>query len=333
MSRLVRMTYGHGGSRLNRIQVCTGPGNSSPDPLWLRLLLVVVCIAIPLLVCRFAVPTAPHQAALIDVGQLALQVYEPPPSALRESPPAHQIEAPVPPPEPAPLERAAAAPPEDVRHPTITRTSGPRLPEPEEISPRITRQRLQAAPEPSGSSALPIRRAATPDNVAAPPGSRIIRTRQSPTADTGAGSERPVRRAQVTESLPQETPAAGRPVRNRANSADTGLTENPARPPSPRARAQAASAEEGTTTPQLARGVSLMSLGICAGSQQEEEKIKSVLSVVGSQDNCTNDKGTFEFRGTTRISSFNLIIYPGKGRKPSNRCEELKHAYDCLKTR
>ena len=329
MSRLVRMTYGHGGSRLNRIHVCTGPGDSSPDPLWLRLLLVVVCIAIPLLVCRFAVPTAPHQAALIDIGQLALQVYEPPPSALREPPPIRPMEAPVPPTEPAPLERAAA-PYEDIRHPAITRPSGSRRPEPEEISPRITRPRLQANPEPSGPSAPPIKRAATPETAAAPQVG-IPRARRSVSADNAAGSERPspVRRAQ-TESLPPEPPPVGRPVRNSTRSA--GLAEGPVQVPLARNRTQAASAEEATTALQQGRKFSLMSLGICAGSQQEEEMIKSVLSVVGPETSCTSDKGTFEFRGTKRISSFNLIIEP-RGRRPSNRCEELEHAYNCLKTR
>jgi hypothetical protein len=76
-----------------------------------------------------------------------------------------------------------------------------------------------------------------------------------------------------------------------------------------------------------------MSLEICASTQEEEDDIKAVLGVVGSRQSCTDEKGEFRFRGTKRISSFNLMIYPGKGRRPSNRCEELENAYRCLKAR
>jgi hypothetical protein len=81
----------------------------------------------------------------------------------------------------------------------------------------------------------------------------------------------------------------------------------------------------------VVRGVSLMSLEICSSSQQQEEAIKAVLSAVGSRHSCRSNKGEFQFRGTQRVSSFNLIIFPSQGRKPSHRCEELENAYTCLK--
>jgi hypothetical protein len=89
---------------------------------------------------------------------------------------------------------------------------------------------------------------------------------------------------------------------------------------------------EGASSVGLVRGVTLMSLEICSSPKKQEDDIKAILSVVGSRPSCADEKGEFQFKGTQRISSFNLMIYPSKGRKPSNRCEELENAYKCLKT-
>lgn len=83
----------------------------------------------------------------------------------------------------------------------------------------------------------------------------------------------------------------------------------------------------------MTRGVSLTSLDICSSQQEQEDKVRSVLNVVGSRQSCSDDTGEYQFKGTQRVSSFNLMIYPAKGRRPSNRCEELGNAYRCLKTR
>jgi hypothetical protein len=89
--------------------------------------------------------------------------------------------------------------------------------------------------------------------------------------------------------------------------------------------------KEATAPIALDRGVSLATLKICATSQLQEDAIKSVMSVVGSRQKCSNEKGTFQFKGTQRVSSFNLIVFPNRGREPSHRCEELDYAYTCLK--
>jgi hypothetical protein len=107
-------------------------------------------------------------------------------------------------------------------------------------------------------------------------------------------------------------------------------------PANDRVKAPAAYGKEvssSDTKRAVTRGVSLTSLDICSSQQEQEDKIKSVLSVVGSRQNCSDDSGEYQFKGTQRVSSFNLMIYPAKGRKPSNRCEELGNAYRCLKTR
>jgi len=100
-----------------------------------------------------------------------------------------------------------------------------------------------------------------------------------------------------------------------------------------RSRAVEAGADgENSSSIGLVRGLSLMSLEICSSPQKQEDAIKAVLSVIGSRQSCRNEKGEFQFKGTQRISSFNLMIFPSKGRTPSNRCEELDNAYKCLKT-
>jgi hypothetical protein len=86
------------------------------------------------------------------------------------------------------------------------------------------------------------------------------------------------------------------------------------------------------TTIGMSRGVSLQSLQICSSPGLQEKDTKDILDIVGSRESCRDEKGEFHFKGTRRISSFNLILIPSPGRKPSNRCEELENAYNCLKT-
>lgn len=96
-------------------------------------------------------------------------------------------------------------------------------------------------------------------------------------------------------------------------------------------QAPQASGSGGTGTAAAAvRGVSLASLDVCPDQQDEEDGIRAVLKVVGSRQSCTSSLGEFRFIATQRISSFNLMIYPANGRRPSNRCKELENAYKCL---
>lgn len=75
------------------------------------------------------------------------------------------------------------------------------------------------------------------------------------------------------------------------------------------------------------QGVSFQSLDVCPTVREEEEKIRRLLSMVGTSSSC----GEFRFTGTDRISSFNMLIDAPKGRRLSNRCEELDNAFNCLK--
>jgi hypothetical protein len=134
-----------------------------------------------------------------------------------------------------------------------------------------------------------------------------------------------------------ELPAAAQPQwpALRSERSARPLEETAPRTVTSRERSKLAAGEAGlsATSIGLARGVSLQSLEICSSPQLQEEGIMAILRVVGSRQSCTDGKGEFQFKGTKRISSFNLMIFPSPGRKPSNRCEELENAYKCLKTR
>lgn len=330
MSRLMRIAYGHGGTRLERILVAASPG-PAPAPRWLKLLVLAVWLCVPVLVCRFAVPKAPRQTTVIDTSRLELM-----PPILPEPPHVKPVEPLLqPPPEPPqsgqkPLER----PPEEMPPPTITRPAAPRTPDVTEYQPRIARQRAQVAD--AGTSAAPrVRRNAATATEASLEPTTITRTRGAAAADAPAATGRvtPLRRARVSEGVPTGTGPELHFARRERSAGSTG--ESAPRVVAARSRETGTGAVESAKGSSLAlsRGVSLASLDICASPGEEEEKITAVLGAVGSQQSCRDGSGEYRFKGTQRISSFNLMIYPAKGRRPSNRCEELENAYRCLKGR
>jgi hypothetical protein len=340
MSRLMRMAYGHGGTRLERILVAAPPGGSAPAPLWLRLLLLAAWLAVPVLIGRYAVPTATQPTTIIDASRLDVKPPPLPEPAVIQEPPRVRPVEPPPQPAPSPLhtaQRPLEQPPEELAPPAITRPAAANVPDVTEYQPRIVRERARASAETGAPSAPRIRRE-TAAGEAPSARNSITRARSASAAEAPAAKERlaPLRRAPLAESQPQVGAAAQRPVASRDRSSWSETTEGSTpRIAATRGRAQAAGdgGSAGAPSPGLARGVSFMDLGICASDQEAEDDIKAVLSVVGSRQSCTDEKGEFRFRGTKRISSFNLMIYPGKGRRPSNRCEELENAYRCLKAR
>ena len=72
MSRLMRMAYGHSGTRLKRVPVAASPVAPAADPRWLKLLFLAVWIVVPLLVCRFSLPTITHMTTVIDTSRLEI---------------------------------------------------------------------------------------------------------------------------------------------------------------------------------------------------------------------------------------------------------------------
>jgi hypothetical protein len=330
MSRLMRMAYGHGGTRLERIRVAAPPPGSSAAPRWLWLLLLAVWLVIPILVSRYAVPTAPQQTTVIDASRLEVV----PPPVIPEVKPVEQ-----PPPQPPPVPAQSAQKPperptEDAPSPTITRPVA-RAPEVVDYQPRIVRERARSGMEAETPAVSHVRRAAATAETPAEK-TTITRTRGAAAADAPGATERvaPLRRATVSEGPKAEAGASVQPItrKQRPSAMETGSAP---RVTASRERGTVSGSAEGTGSSSLAvsRGVSFASLDICASPREQEEKITAVLGIVGERSTCNDGSGRYDFKGTQRISSFGLIIYPAKGRRPTNRCEELENAYRCLKTR
>ncbi|NVN90323.1 MAG: hypothetical protein HXX11_06925 [Desulfuromonadales bacterium] len=355
MSSLMRRAYGHGGTRLEHIIVCAPPMESPPTPLWLKLPVLALLLAIPVLVSLYAVPTSTiPMRTVIDISKLEVK---PPPPLVKPEPlkpePIRPMERVVEPPrkeEPPPpqvvqktLERRTIIPDtSELQRPTISRSMPSTLPAEGVYQPRVTRERRQI--EIGGaatSTSTRLRREATLGEAPSEK-TTISRSRGATAMDSSIARERVavLRRT----SPPGETTSgsigigtAQRPTTVRSGRASSSLEEAAPRVTATRERTKLAAGNGGggdgeSSSVGLVRGVSLMSLEICSSSQLQEEKIKDVLSVVGSRQSCRDEKGEFQFKGTKRVSSFNLMIYPSSGRKPSNRCKELEYAYTCLTT-
>jgi hypothetical protein len=353
MSQLMRMTYGHGGTKLERIMVSASHQESAAPPIWLRLLLLAMWIVVPLLVCLYAVPKSSRQEkTIIDISRLTIK---PPPVLEKPILPKPKLTLPIEKPvEPTPKTEAIrepevkkpleqqtiAPPPVEMKRPPISRSPAANLPDVSEPQLRVARERSRVETGIEAVSKERIRREATAHEA---PSERtaITRSRGATAMDSSLAKDRIaiLRRTALTGDLPS---AGGngipqRPIQRSQRSAglvgpvDGGGQRDVAS--RKRSKVSGGGADgESTSTLGLVRGLSLMSLEICSSPQKQEEAIKSVLSVVGSRQSCSDDKGEFQFKGTQRISSFNLMIFPSKGRRPSNRCEELDNAYKCLKT-
>jgi hypothetical protein len=357
MSRLMRRVYGHGGTRRERILVCAPLMESTPTPLWLKLPVLALLLAIPILVSLYAVPkTTIPMRTVIDISKLTVK---PPPPLIKPEIPKPERIRPIertvePPPKPVVtpeqtipkiVERRTTTPvPAEIQRPTITRSQPSNLSN-ENYRPHVARERRQIQIE-SGTTAGPtrLRREAVvgeaPSTV-----TTISRSRGATAMESSISKERVavLRRTNPGGDISggrsigigtSQGPTAIRRGRGSAQMSDEGAPHVSASRERTKlsSRGNGSGSEESTSSVGLVRGVSLMSLEICSSAQLQEERIKDVLSVVGSRQSCRNEKGEFQFRGTKRISSFNLMIFPSQGRKPSNRCKELEYAYTCLTT-
>lgn len=359
MSHLMRRTYGHGGTRLERILVCAPARQHTPAPLWLKVPLILLLLSVPILVSHYGVPTASlPMRTIIDTSKLTIEppppippkpeTFEPEPEP--ETPPPTVKRTPLPPPPPA-LPRVSERTPrrltvtpqyQETERPDIRRSAAPDLAPMGEYQPRVARERRQVEVEGGTAPAARFRRGATPGEAPSVHTS-ISRTRGATAMDSSISREQVAvtRRATPAGELAPWRGGSGtaqRPTVVRSGRGEAAfLPEESARPVSGVASRERSRIGESSgsgasvSSVGVVRGVSLMSLEICSSSQQQEEAIKAVLSAVGSRQSCRSDKGEFQFRGTKRVSSFNLIIFPSQGRKPSHRCEELENAYTCLK--
>ena len=356
MSSLMRRAYGHGGTRLEHIIVSAPPMECPPTPLWLKLPVLALLLAIPVLVSLYAVPTTTIPLrTVIDISKLTIQ---PPPVLIKPEIPKPEPVRPIertvePPPKPEALpeqttpktiERRSPIPvTTETQRPTISRSTPLNQLSDGAYQPRVTRERRQVALEGGTiSTSTRLRREAIVGEAPSDKTS-ITRSRGATAMDSSIARERV---AVLRRTSPAGESSAGsigigtaqRPTTVRSGRASGPLEESAPRITATKERTKlsgsggAGGDGESTSSIGLVRGVSLMSLEICSSSQLQEEKIKDVLSVVGSRQNCRDEKGEFQFKGTKRVSSFNLMIFPSQGRKPSNRCKELEYAYTCLTT-
>jgi len=346
VNSLMRMRYGRSGSRLERILVSAPVLKSVSTPRWFGLLVVLVWLVVPILVSRHTNIPLTLPKTVIDISRLTVPPPERelpvPPKPVPAPPDRRHDRIPVKAPEvqalPARPDKPALPQPQEVKPPVITRPSGMTAPVSKEFQPRISRERIQAGAETAAPPSIRIRRE-NPAGEPSPEKTLISRSRaatglDAPPVKEGVALLRRAPTAAVSPSGPAVIqPPATRGARISGSPEAAG--ESPARIIAARESTPASGAEEAgsTSRPGVVRGISLASLEICASPQAEEDAIKAVLGIVGSRQECVNERGEFDFRGTQRISSFNLIIIPAKGRKPVNRCEELENAYRCLKTR
>jgi hypothetical protein len=340
----MRMAYGHSGTRLQRIVVTGSLPVSAPTPLWLKLVLLATWIIVVALVSRYALPkTSLPMKTVIDISKLSVK---PPPAMVKPIRPKPEQVLPTEPPpktlpdkapEPLirkPLERQTIAPQiVEVNRPAISRPHPSQSPDFVENRTHVTRERRPVDAENTPTLTVRPRREAM--TVEAPSEkTNISRARGVTVMDAPDAKDRIVVRRAPSGDLPVATSGSTqRPVMRNERSV-TPVVETAPRAAASRERTHIAGGVEGESTAAigLARGVSLQSLEICSSPQLQEEGIRAILRVVGSRLSCTDEKGEFQFKGTKRISSFNLLIFPSPGRKPSNRCEELENAYKCLKT-
>ncbi len=352
MSQLMRMAYGHGGTKLQRIPVSASHREPAPTPLWLRLVLLVVWIVVPLLVSLYAVPkSSVPTKTIIDISRLTIKPPPPVPEKpvlprTKQAPPRENPVEPAPKPEmirepevKKPLERQTIAPPSvEMRRPSISRSFAPVLPDVSEHQPLVARERSRIEPGIESVSKERIRREATTREAPAER-TAITRSRGATAMDSSIAQDRVAVLRRTAPSGDLSPAGSGIPQRSIQRSQRTAGVAEPVEEAGQRvvatrerSRAAGGADADNSSSVGLVRGLSLMSLEICSSPQKQEEAIKAVLNVVGSRQSCRDEKGEFQFKGTQRISSFNLMIFPSKGRRPSNRCEELDNAYTCLKT-
>ncbi len=363
MSRLMRRSYGYGGTRLERVIVCPPPMETPPMPLWLKLPALALLLVLPFLIGRYAVPTSNMpMRTVIDISKLTIEppppmIFKPerpkpepvrPPERVAELPP--KTETPPPQAIQRVTERSTFSPaPAETQRPTISRNPRSDLAGGGTYRPGIIRERRQVDIGGGGTAAATRIRREVVVGEAPSAGATISRSRSG--GANAMDSSLATRDAIVVRR--RSAPAGGAygsggigigtsqgptVIRRGRPSGPTSGEGGGIRVAATRERSRSGNGSGGgsgegeSSSVGAVRGISLMSLEICSSAQLQEEKTKDVLSVVGSRRSCRDEKGEFQFRGTRRVSSFNLIIFPSQGRKPSNRCKELEYAYNCLTT-
>jgi hypothetical protein len=316
--RLMRLTYGRSGSMLRKVLLAAPPARIDRKSHWSLYILVAVWISIPVVASLVVAPGAKQGITLVDTSRLAVPppTVAPAPENKTEAPAPPKVEKTSLPPPPAPAEREP--------RPVIVRRAATVQEEPVPRIQRVNPLRSRGDTTEAATKAyIPRQRSVTeaPAAGAVVTRSRGLQANETPVPAAPAVRRRALQSVPDDAALPQ--PRATRPrAQPEAEQPIARIAPQRTSVDPDGAAARAVGAE---------RGVSLATLEVCGSQQQEERGIKAVLSVIGSRQVCSSGKGLFVFKGTQRVSSFNLFISPADGRRLSNRCEELENAYRCLK--
>ena len=72
-------------------------------------------------------------------------------------------------------------------------------------------------------------------------------------------------------------------------------------------------------------------LAACLSDREEDRLKQAVVAAVTTQKECVSRAGTYQFIETKNLNSFLMQIDRTSGRTVGDRCDELRHAIECLK--
>jgi hypothetical protein len=86
---------------------------------------------------------------------------------------------------------------------------------------------------------------------------------------------------------------------------------------------------ESASDPRLL-GVPLGNLSACVSDREEDRLKQAVVAAVTTQKECASRAGTYRFVETKNLNSFLMWIDGTSSRSIGDRCDELRHAIECL---
>jgi len=97
------------------------------------------------------------------------------------------------------------------------------------------------------------------------------------------------------------------------------------------ARASQQQAPRGASDPRPGvAGVPLGDLAVCMSDRDEDRLKQAVVAAVTTQKECVSRAGTYRFVETKNLNSFLMWIDRAESRAVGDRCDELRHALECL---
>jgi hypothetical protein len=78
--------------------------------------------------------------------------------------------------------------------------------------------------------------------------------------------------------------------------------------------------------------VPLGDLAACVSDREEDRLKQAVVAAVTTQDECVSRAGIYRFVETKNLNSFLMSIDGARDRRMGDRCDELRHALECLQS-